>query len=175
MSKERVILLRVLLGAYLYLVMKVILFKGGSIDITYLRQQFEMSWYDPAHVVMKMKQGNLIPFHEIRRTLNDMTDNGLLNLIGNIAIFLPFGVLTGWLHSQRRLTVLAVVMQSLLLSSVLEISQAVFSIGQFDVDDLILNTYGGLVGCILYGLFAAILGLFTSRSAKQLTPPGQNC
>ncbi|AZN42404.1 VanZ family protein [Paenibacillus albus] len=175
MSKERVILLRVLLGAYVYLLMKIILFKGGGIDIAFLRQQFEMSLYDPMHVAMRMKQGNLIPFHEIRRTLDDMTDKGLLNLVGNISIFLPFGVLTGFLNSQKRLTVLTVVALSFALSSALEISQAVFSIGQFDVDDIILNTYGGLVGCILYGLFTSILGLFTYRAAKQLTPPGQNC
>ncbi|RXZ80350.1 VanZ family protein [Paenibacillaceae bacterium] len=163
MNRQRIIMLRFLLAIYIYTLIKVILFKFHAIDLPYLIQQFQISWHDPGHIVMRMQQGNLIPFHEIRRTLHAMTDRGLVNLFGNIAIFMPFGVLLGLfgsLGSRRGITGMEVLKLSFALSLSLEVSQAVFSMGAFDVDDLILNTSGGLTGFILYTVCVKLLSLF---------------
>ncbi|REE80178.1 VanZ like protein [Paenibacillus taihuensis] len=177
--KQRDILVRVCLAAYLYLLVKIILFKGGSIDNhSYMMWQLQESLNHPAEILMKMKRGNLIPLHEIRRTLHDMTSHGLVNLIGNIAIFMPFGLLVGMLGSQRRLTVFAAAAISCALSLLLELSEAVLSIGSFDVDDIILNTIGGLAGFTLYWMYTIVLGHGerpVRRNAEQVTPPGQIC
>jgi glycopeptide antibiotics resistance protein len=46
---------------------------------------------------------------------------------------------------------------SLGLSLILGSSEALFSIGSFDVDDLILNSCGGLVGFLAFQLFAKFM------------------
>ncbi len=78
---------------------------------------------------------NLIPFKEIHRFIAHRDVLGAkavwLNLAGNVAAFIPF-----------RLCV--------------EIIQLVAKVGSFDVDDLLLNTLGGLLGALLYKLFKRI-------------------
>lgn len=176
MKQSRDILLRVCLAAYLYLIVKLILFKGGAINNeTYMKQRFEFSWHHPLSIVVRMKQGNVIPFHEIMRTLAATTSHGLVNLIGNIAIFMPFGVLLGMLGSHRRPSVLTATAISGTLSLLLELSQAVLSIGSFDVDDIILNTFGGLMGVLLYWIYIKVIGLSGQQRTEQLTPPEQIC
>lgn len=80
------------------------------------------------------------------------------NLGGNIIGFVPLGILFPLLFSGLRKvwkTVPAVFMISLLF----ETTQLYTGLGVFDVDDLLLNTIGGLAGYLLYfigkKLFAA--------------------
>ncbi len=38
----------------------------------------------------------------------------------------------------------------LLISTIIEINQYIFKVGIFDIDDIILNTLGGLIGFLIY-------------------------
>lgn len=146
-------------AVYLYLLIKIILFKFNAIDLTYLIRQLGISWHEPARVALRIQQGNLMPFHEIASALEYGTSHGFVNLFGNIAIFMPFGLLLGLLGSrrgERGATAMHVLAQSFGLSLSLEISQAVFSMGTFDVDDMILNSFGGLAGFMVHALFAQL-------------------
>ena len=95
---------------------------------------------------------NLVPFQEIRRYIRYFHTLGIyavINLAGNVAVFVPFGM---WLP------ILAVparkgyhlVFYTFLFSLMIESVQLLFRVGSFDVDDLFLNTLGGLIGYILY-------------------------
>ena len=53
---------------------------------------------------------------------------------------------------------------SLGLSLSLECLQLIFSIGSFDVDDLILNVSGGLLG---YGIFLAVIASKMNRGKTR--------
>jgi glycopeptide antibiotics resistance protein len=70
----------------------------------------------------------------------------LINLVGNIAAFIPFGMFLVLLSKNKRMSFIGVLTRSLSLTLCIECFQMVFSIGIFDVDDLILNTAGGLLG-----------------------------
>lgn len=100
---------------------------------------------------------NIIPFQEISRFIIywRAIDNPFLvfvNLVGNIIAFVPFGALIRWVIN-RKVTWLEVVGYTFLLSLSVEILQLIARVGVFDVDDLLLNTLGGLVGFwIYYGL-----------------------
>ena len=48
------------------------------------------------------------------------------------------------------------------ISAVVEISQLIFRVGSFDVDDMILNTLGGLLGYFLF--YTVIQGVRIFRS-----------
>ena len=88
---------------------------------------------------------NLIPIVH----LFDVYDGWLINIIGNIAMFIPVGLVWPFCFKQLdtlRKTVLAGAGLPLLI----EITQLPFYDRCSDVDDLILNTTGILIGAIIY-------------------------
>ncbi len=93
---------------------------------------------------------NLIPFvnlfdYETRSTL-------LVNLIGNFAMFIPTGILTPMIY-KRRNSLWKVTCTGFLISLTIETLQLPFAVRASDVDDLILNTAGCLVGYCIYSFF----------------------
>ena len=98
---------------------------------------------------------NLEPFQEIRRGLENMDIVGyryvLVNIAGNIAAFMPFGFLLP-LVTERRMHTGKVFLYTFLLSLCAETLQLISQTGAFDVDDLILNTAGGVLGYWCYVL-----------------------
>lgn len=101
---------------------------------------------------------NLTPFLEIRRGLENINTVGyryvIVNIAGNIAAFMPFGFLLPMI-TDRRMHTGKVIVYSFLLSLCAETLQLVSRTGAFDVDDLILNTVGGVFG---YWCFAILFG-----------------
>ena len=76
----------------------------------------------------------------------------LLNILGNVAAFLPFGFFLP-VFSGRCKKFWRTAFYSFELSLLVELLQLVFRVGSFDVDDLLLNTLGGMAGYGLYRLF----------------------
>lgn len=68
-----------------------------------------------------------------------------VNLLGNIAAFIPFGV---WL-SMRRVPLWRCVLHGLMLTLFIETSQWFFGTGTADFDDVVLNFTGTLLGWIV--------------------------
>ena len=96
---------------------------------------------------------NLVLFSEIKRFWNYRSLLGgqavFLNLGGNIAAFIPFGFIYPMLHRRsRRFT--GMVCRAFLLSLMIESVQLVTKVGSFDVDDLLLNTVGGIIGYLIF-------------------------
>ncbi|MCD7922224.1 MAG: VanZ family protein [Clostridiales bacterium] len=96
---------------------------------------------------------NLIPFREIRRFLTYRAQLGFpavfLNLAGNILIFMPFGFLLPTMSRKLR-GFFRVVLLGFELSLAVECVQLVTRTGSFDVDDMILNTLGSVIGVLIY-------------------------
>jgi hypothetical protein len=85
---------------------------------------------------------------------------GLINVFGNVAMFVPIGWLVALLVTRRRL--LVGTLAGLLLSVLIEVWQMVS--GSFgDVDDLELNGFGAFLGAGA----ATLLRSFGSRAATQ--------
>lgn len=103
---------------------------------------------------------NLVPFKEIGRFLRYHRTLGtgtvLLNIVGNVVAFVPFGIFLP-VFSARCRKVWFTVFYSFELSLLVELLQLVTKVGSFDVDDLILNTIGGLAGFLIYLLGKRIL------------------
>ena len=94
----------------------------------------------------------LVLFKEIKRFWNYREKLGIFAtvtiLLGNILIFLPFGFFMPMASRYR--SFLATSMYSLALSLIVELSQLFLKVGCFDVDDLLLNTIGGMLGYITF-------------------------
>ncbi len=99
---------------------------------------------------------NLVLFREIGRFLRyrDVlgTQAVFWNLGGNVLCFMPFGFFTPWMWKQADRWYLSVLL-SLYLSLLIELTQLFLRVGSFDVDDLLLNTVGGLLGFLCYRLW----------------------
>ena len=98
---------------------------------------------------------NLIPFREIRRFIVYADLLGpmavISNLFGNIVIFMPFGFLVPILGRKKR-NFWFTSLLSFALSLAVECIQLVTRTGCFDVDDIFLNTIGGMWGYLVYAL-----------------------
>ena len=100
---------------------------------------------------------NFIPFKEILRY--KFTDQLFFhNVIGNIAVFIPFGYLITdaiYILSKKDkfyISLIYVVITSLSIETI-----QLFIGRTFDIDDIILNTLGGLIGIIIYKLIHLII------------------
>ena len=64
---------------------------------------------------------------------------------GNIAAFIPFGAYLGY----REKKIIPTVIFGFLLSLFIETMQYIWSVGVSEIDDLILNTLGALIGVLV--------------------------
>ena len=99
---------------------------------------------------------NLVPFKEIMRFIR------YRKALGNIIAFMPFGTFLP-IYYERCRKMWYTVLYSFELSLVVEILQLVFKVGSLDVDDLILNTIGGLFGFLIYDLVKKLTRKITER------------
>ena len=95
---------------------------------------------------------NLIPFKSIAEGIN--VYNGIeYRLVddqvwGNIVIFIPAGIYLMVLS--KKSSILRSLLIVFLISLGIEIVQYVFKIGASDIDDIILNCLGGIIGILIY-------------------------
>lgn len=108
---------------------------------------------------------NLTLLKEIKRFMN-YANNGLgwkaflVNVVGNVVAFVPFGFLIPILQTKKYNRFLVIILTTLLgaiFSTLVEVIQFCFKIGSFDVDDILLNVIGAFIGVLIY----AVVSLFT--------------
>ena len=101
---------------------------------------------------------NLVLFKEIKRFWQYREQLGwyamFTNLFGNVIIFMPFGFFLPMASKYR--SFFAAVFYSFTLSLCVETFQLLTKVGSFDVDDLLLNTIGGVAGYIIFVICAAV-------------------
>lgn len=112
---------------------------------------------------------NLVPFAEIRRYLNYRSKIGnyhvLLNLLGNVVCFIPFGFVIPILTKKQ--TALRMLLLGMSASVLVELLQLVSMLGTFDVDDIILNTFGVLIGYVLFVVGRGIVRRYLRKRNKK--------
>lgn len=103
---------------------------------------------------------NLELFREIRRFYQHREALGFqafaVNIVGNIIAFVPFGFLLPFLFG-KRCGVLPILVLGAFFSFCIETVQYYTRLGSFDVDDILLNTAGCLLGYILFRLVLILL------------------
>jgi glycopeptide antibiotics resistance protein len=104
-----------------------------------------------------MRETNLVPFKSIRAFGAGLfgSDNGfeLTNIFGNIFMFSPMGLYFPILRPGKKLG--RYLLWVFLFSLTAEVFQWVLSVGTSDIDDIILNTFGGLLGIVAYRVLLA--------------------
>lgn len=96
---------------------------------------------------------NLTLFQEIRRAVYCLQRGNiqyfLLNVVMNVAAFAPFGFFLPIISPKNR-KFLNILLLSGELTLAIELLQLLFKVGIFDVDDLVMNTLGGVLGYVVY-------------------------
>lgn len=120
---------------------------------------------------------NIYPFREIIRYIRYRKLLGtwavLTNLLGNVIGFIPFGALVPLMvrgaRSAWRMTLL-----SFEISALVEVSQLIFRVGCFDVDDMILNTLGGLLGYLVFRVMSRWYLALEVRKTGKVSEAGSS-
>ena len=150
-GRKTKIILWILLTAWLLVLTKYILFKRSPGFYTqYFKTEFLQRNYHEG-----LRHANFIPFRTIRLMLagNITTEFKVENIAGNVAGFIPLSILLLLLYpSLRKSWEIAITM--FLISLAFESVQLFTGLGTFDVDDLILNLTGGIIGFIAYRLMS---------------------
>ncbi len=131
-----------------------VLFMLGLLSLTFEHPEFtregENIWLQGMN---RLKTGlgvNFVPFRTIRRYLKYSSDSGniFVNLAGNIVMFLPWalGLLLLWKKNQ---SFLKLTLMSAGLPVCIEFIQ-LFIGRSVDIDDVILNFAGGMLGGLVY-------------------------
>ncbi|MWV43316.1 VanZ family protein [Paenibacillus sp. HJL G12] len=96
---------------------------------------------------------NLMPLTTIFSYIFNMNRHNIgttiINLAGNIGVFMPFGVILPFIFEKlRRYSLFLACFTGSIL--ILEFMQTVLRVGTGDIDDVILNDIGASAGFILY-------------------------
>lgn len=95
---------------------------------------------------------NFIPLKEIMR-YSYTSKLFFKNVLGNVLLFIPFGYFVNDIVKNKKIIIATFV--TLVTSLSIEIIQ--MNIGRsFDIDDIILNIFGGLIGYLFYRLIKII-------------------
>ena len=98
---------------------------------------------------------NMIPFHSIRENLKYGHSPVSWDMLYNMVMFVPFGII--YCYYQKAFSIYKAIGLSFLTTFSIEAAQFIFKTGVVDIDDLIINTIGSLLGILLYIALQKIL------------------
>ena len=93
-----------------------------------------------------MNGTNLVPFREMFRYPVG-SENFNRQVVGNILLFMPFGFFATYYTNIKKIS--SISFMSILVSLTIEVVQKYIG-RSFDVDDIILNVVGGILGFLVY-------------------------
>ncbi len=109
-------------------------------------------------------QGNFHLFRAWREAWNIFSFKNWANVLLNVAMFIPLGILLPWIHKLFRKWYV-MLGSGFGFSLAIEMFQAITRRGLFDVDDLFANTLGAIFG---YGLYMALRSVFVKSERKAV-------
>lgn len=129
---------------------------------------FLAEWYGRTEISEEYRY-NLELFKEIRRFITYREQLGtfavLANLAGNIVIFVPYGFFISMASRSRGF--FKTLFFSMGLSLCVEVTQLFTRVGSFDVDDILLNTIGGVTGYIVFLMCNGVRRKHDVRNGKK--------
>ena len=132
---------------YLLFLIRMIVFKYPMEQL----QQIVDTWQRDV-ILEGLHTANFVPFKTIKLYIRYYDMPGIRsfsNLFGNVLIFVPVGILLPIVHRASR-NIGIMLLNAFLLIVGIEVFQLFSNFGAFDVDDIILNCFGALIGWFIY-------------------------
>lgn len=142
---------QILFILYLLLVIRLIIFKYPYDQLKAIADTWEKG------VILEgLDTANFTLFKTIRMYIDySYMLNSFENLVGNVVVFMPFGFLFPYVFTRGR-NFLVMLLNAFLLVLGIEVFQLFSAFGAFDVDDILLNCVGAVLGYLIYFPFEAI-------------------
>ncbi|MFS0674334.1 VanZ family protein [Ornithinibacillus sp. 179-J 7C1 HS] len=122
--------------------------------IAYVETILYLTLYPSTPILTNNVSINLVPFKTINLYINFQGDTLLqiINLFGNVVVFVPIGIFA--LILMERVSFFTMILIGFGSTLFIEVMQLILSINEviarsFDVDDLMLNTIGVLIGYLI--------------------------
>ena len=153
---KKALVLRILYVIYFIVLLAVVTCK---IDNFYIDREGQIRNSVYKSIISSRKVGywnyNFIPFEAYYNWIvGGVWDALILNLLGNIIAFVPMGFFEMALSKHKKFW--KVVLRCFIIVVSLEVFQFISCLGYLDIDDIIMNTIGCVLGCLLYYLFTVI-------------------
>lgn len=160
MHKRRLISTLILI-AYSVILIKVVVFKGLS-----HRAMPMLTPLQAQHVIIRWGT-NFVPFKTLlpQSRGEPRWSTAIVNLIGNTVLFVPVGFLVPLVY--RRMTWGKALALGVAVGVAMEGMEWIFNVGVADVDDVILNALGVMVGYAAFWWFARPRQTALQRAIEQ--------
>lgn len=142
---KKIIKLFFIISAFLYFIILIYILFARKINY----------WEDLSMIDYIKYSSNIIPFKTISKYIkyifngNINTDISVKNLVVNFIIFLPMGIyIPYFIRKINKYTYYIITIFIIILT--LEITQVISRKGSFDIDDIILNLTGAIIGFRIY-------------------------
>lgn len=142
--------LRMIFILYLLLVIRLIVFK-----YPYAQLKAIVDTWEKGVILEGLDTANFTLFKTIRMYIDySYMLNSFENLVGNVVVFVPFGFLFPYVYKRGR-NFLIMFFNVFLFVLGIEVFQLFSAFGAFDVDDILLNCAGAILGYLGYLIFEA--------------------
>ena len=142
---------------------KLILRLSTILFFMYLGLMIWQLFLGPYRSYSSVRRYNIYPFNTIMNYFINSDKFSFhiifINLVANIVTFIPLGFFTSLLF-KRLNKVITITIFSVLTVSSIEAIQFIFNVGVFDVDDIILNSLGCIIGFTFYKLLRRGLSIW---------------
>lgn len=143
--------IKIVFFIYIAVVIKVIIFKYPWEDLKAI-----MDTWEKGVILEGLDTANFTLFKTIKMYIDySYMLNSFENLVGNVVVFVPFGFLLPYIHKKSaKFPVLLV--NAFLFVLGIEVFQLFSAFGAFDVDDILLNCLGAVMGWVIFRLWERI-------------------
>ena len=142
---------RALFFVYLLIVIKLIIFK-----YPYSQLKAIVDTWEKDVILEGLDTANFTLFKTIRMYIDySYMLNSFENLVGNVVVFIPFGFLLPYVLKRGR-NFLVMLLNAFLFVLGIEVFQLFSAFGAFDVDDILLNCFGAVLGYFGYLIWEGI-------------------
>ena len=139
---------------YLLLIIKFVVFKYPPQELREI-----MAGWEKEVILEGLSTANFTPGKSIKMYIKyfDLFPfwNGIANLYGNLLAFIPLGILFPLSCKPKRIKTTTFFF-SLAFVIAVELFQLVSAFGIFDVDDILLNVFGAMLGCVIYTMLVTV-------------------
>lgn len=144
-ERKSILFRRTIFFIYLLIVIKLIIFKYPYEQLKAIADSWEKG------VILEgLDTANFTLFKTIRMYIKySYKLNSFENLIGNIVVFVPYGFLFPCVLKKGS-NFFVMLLNAFLFVAGIEIFQLFSAFGAFDVDDILLNCVGAVIGYLLY-------------------------
>jgi glycopeptide antibiotics resistance protein len=160
-NKKIIQIIQIQFILYMAFLLKFVVFKYNLPDSISILSDWNLK-----SVMYHLSRANFEPLYTINNYMDKyraegvMSRNVFLNLVGNIIVFIPWGLYLPILFKKIK-SLIGTLKGTLLFVIAIEVAQLITTLGSFDVDDIILNTLGAIIGYLIYKV-----GIMVMKVAK---------